>query len=246
MADQLKNILLFNVPAGATISLPHDLHQGDLALIPDRIEPDALGLLLSADDVNVTAMNPTLAPITANVLAESWHSIERAFGGVQNRHLNPQPFIPAEGGGAGSNNPMAPPDQWSSPITPGQRAELVSLISGNVEIKMIRPGSIVGLGTQLLARPELKAKKPGKLGVPAGVVTAGTLTIIVTKNGVAQTLNVVHTSVLNASGGQATQAPGIDTYNAGDTIGMLYTATSDLLPNDIVAVPCWIEVFETL
>jgi hypothetical protein len=107
MADQLKNIVHFvAIPAGNTVSLPHKLHVGGRAVIPDYLDPDPKGLTVTADAVNVTVTNTTAAPLDVFVLCESWHSIERAFGAVGVQSLIQQPFVStggASGGGGGSS-----------------------------------------------------------------------------------------------------------------------------------------------
>lgn len=111
MADQLKNIIPFVVPSMATIVHPHGLELAGKPLTPDRIEPDepATGLILSADATNITATNPTANPISVNVLAEWWHSIERAFGDIANTHLIPRPFVAGGGDGEGPTPPPSGP-----------------------------------------------------------------------------------------------------------------------------------------
>jgi len=94
MANQLKNILNFTaVPAGGTVSQPHLLNEAGVPLVPDFICPNPKGITVAADGTNVTVTNTTLLPLNVSVLVESWHTIEREFGGAQNIVLNPQPFI---------------------------------------------------------------------------------------------------------------------------------------------------------
>jgi len=101
---------------------------------------------------------------------------------------------------------------------------LSALVSTSFDtVKMIRAGSITGLGTRLTQ-----------------AITAGTLTVRVTKNGSPGTLSVVHTT---GTGGNATQAPGIDTYIAGDLIGVQLTTTSGFLPNT-TDLEAWLEMLE--
>lgn len=94
------------------------------------------------------------------------------------------------------------------------------------DLPMIRSGSIVGLATRLTA-----------------ACAAGTLTATVTKNGVAQTLAVVTTSGANASGGQVTQVAGVDTFVAGDLIGIQLTTSSGWLPVT-TNLHAWLEIEE--
>jgi hypothetical protein len=124
---------------------------------------------------------------------------------------------------------MALPEQWAQlSITPSQtNVPLSAQVSTDFDdLKMIRAGSIVGMATRLVS-----------------AITAGTLTVTVTKNGAAGTLSIVHTNGSNASGGVATQASGIDTYVAGDLIGIQLTTDAGFLPllNNVEA---WLEVSE--
>jgi hypothetical protein len=91
-------------------------------------------------------------------------------------------------------------------------------------IKMIRAGSIVGLGTRLTE-----------------AITAGTLTVSITKNGAAGTLSIVHST--SSLGSALTQAAGIDTYVAGDLIGVQLTTSAGFLPNTTY-LEAWLEVLE--
>ena len=140
MAARYKNILLFNVGAGLTVVEPHGLiGSGGLALKPDRIEPDVggTGLVLSADDTNITATNPTGLPITVNVLAEFWHSIERAFGDVAITHLTPDPFVAGQGAA-----------DVDLVVTDGVTIQGDGTIFNPVEIKAVQhDGTLTGAGT---------------------------------------------------------------------------------------------------
>lgn len=106
MAPQLKNALAFNLAAGATAILPHNLNNGQLDLTPDIVFVPSADLNVSADDQAVTLVNQGGSLITGSILVESWHTIERAFGAASNTALAPQPYIvvSAEGG----NEPPQP------------------------------------------------------------------------------------------------------------------------------------------
>lgn len=101
MTTQLKNIVAFTVGAGLTVVHAHGLNQAGLALVPDFVIPDVGGLTITADNTNVTAHNATGASITANVLVEHWHSLERAFGATTIKQLAPQPIVIDTGSGGG-------------------------------------------------------------------------------------------------------------------------------------------------
>jgi hypothetical protein len=99
MPAQLKNIVNFvGIATGSTASLPHGLQdQFGRPLVPDSlITSIGNSATLSADAFNVTATNTTSTSLTVAVLCESWHSFERAFGGVQNKKLATQPFVGAQ------------------------------------------------------------------------------------------------------------------------------------------------------
>jgi hypothetical protein len=118
------------------------------------------------------------------------------------------------------------PEQWVQQNVAANQTNvaLSALVSTNFDtIKMMRGGSVVGMSTRLTE-----------------AITAGTLTVTLTKNGVAGTLSIPHTSGV---GSVSTQAVGIDTYVAGDLIGIQITTTAGFLPvtTDLEA---WLEVVE--
>ena len=130
----------------------------------------------------------------------------------------------------GAGHRFSPPEKWTQNDIAADQVDvaLETLVSVNfADIKMIRAGSVVGLGTRLTE-----------------AITAGTLTVTITVNGVGGTLAVVHTAGSNPSGGEATQADGIDTFVAGDLIGMQITTTVGFLPvtTDLEA---WLEIQES-
>lgn len=131
------------------------------------------------------------------------------------------------GGTAGAV--FAPPEQWGQNNVAANQAAvaLSSQVSTNFDnIKMIRAGNIIGLSTRFT--------EP---------ITAGTATVIVTINGVATALQIVHTSASNPSGGVATVAAGLVPYVASDLIGITITTDAGFLPitTDLEA---WIECQE--
>jgi len=66
-------------------------------LVPDALFPDVAGAAqLTADDINVTALNLSGSPLTLSVLCESWHSFERVFGAQQITRLDSHPFVGAQ------------------------------------------------------------------------------------------------------------------------------------------------------
>lgn len=99
MATQLKNIVRFtNVAVGATVALPHGLTisppgGGDQGVVPDVLLPSRGGFTVTANATNVSVTNNTASIASVDVLAEHWHSMERAFGDVAVEELTPQPFV---------------------------------------------------------------------------------------------------------------------------------------------------------
>jgi len=107
-------------------------------------------------------------------------------------------------------------EQWAVNDVPANQTNIAmeAQVSTNFATwKAIRAGSLVGMTTRLTE-----------------AITAGQLDVEVTVNGVGTGFVITHTSVLNALGGIATQADGIDTYVAGDLIGFRFTTTVGFLP----------------
>jgi hypothetical protein len=61
--------------------------------VPDILLPSRAGFLVTADATNVTVTNQTAGVLSVDVLAEHWHSLERAFGDAAVEDLVPQPFV---------------------------------------------------------------------------------------------------------------------------------------------------------
>lgn len=110
-----------------------------------------------------------------------------------------------------------PPEVWTqNDVAAGQTAvDLETQVSQLfLTWKALRPGSIIGISTRLTE-----------------AVTAGSLLLIVTINGTpSATLGVISTSGSNPTGGQLTQAAGVDTYVAGDLLGIELTSSAGFLP----------------
>jgi hypothetical protein len=120
----------------------------------------------------------------------------------------------------------AMPEQWVKLNVPANQAAtpMFAQVSTNFDtIKAIRAGSIVGLCTRL-----------------SEAITAGTLTVTVTINGVAGTLSLVHSS---GSGSQVTQVTGIDNYVAGDLLGIQFSTNAGFLPTT-ADLEAWLQVVE--
>lgn len=234
MATQLKNILAFNnVAAGAFATLPHSLNYKGLGLVPDKLQLDNANFAyISADNANVTVQNNDVAPASCNVLVEHWHTIERTFGPDSVVALSPQPFVPAigGGGGGGGTDRYSPPEKWYQENIPGGQAnvDLSALVSVSFDtIKMIRAGSIVGLSTRFTQA--------------ITDANAGSAIITVTVNGASGTLSISHDAGSNPTGGEATQAPAVDTFVAGDLLGVEITTLATFAPTTN-KVEAWLDL----
>lgn len=120
------------------------------------------------------------------------------------------------------------PEMWGQENVAANQTNvpLSAMVSMNFDtIKMTRAGSIVGISSRLTE-----------------AITAGTLTIKVTKNGSPGTLTLVHTS---GTGGTAIQATGVDTYIANDLIGIQISTTAGFLPIT-TDLEVWLEHSVTL
>jgi hypothetical protein len=95
MATQLKNIVRFtNLAAGATIKAPHSLNLEGAAKVPDIVAiPAGAPLRVTADDKDLTITNTGDGPQSGQILVESWHTMERAFGAGNAARLSPEPFF---------------------------------------------------------------------------------------------------------------------------------------------------------
>lgn len=128
--------------------------------------------------------------------------------------------------GSGGGGIYSPAETWTQiDIAASQtNVALSTQVSQEFDtIKMTRSGSIVGLSTRLTE-----------------AVTAGTLTVEVTINGSPTSLTLAHTS---GTGSQFTQAAGIDSYVAGDLVGIRITTDAGFLPNT-TDLEAYIQLFE--
>jgi hypothetical protein len=123
-----------------------------------------------------------------------------------------------------------PPEKWHQANVAASQTDvdLNALQSINFDnIKMIRAGSIVGLSTRFTQA--------------ITDANAGSAVVTVTKNGAAGTLSLSHSSGSNPSGGEATQAAGIDTFVAGDLIGIQITTLGTFAPTT-TDVEAWLDM----
>jgi hypothetical protein len=112
-----------------------------------------------------------------------------------------------------------PSEKWvqNNVAASQSNVDLSALVSTSFDtFKAIRDGSIVGLSTALTEA--------------ITDVTADSLIVAVTVNGATGTLQISHSSGTNPSGGQATQATGIDTFSAGDELGVELTTLGTFAP----------------
>lgn len=144
------------------------------------------------------------------------------------------PFVPpftgsgSGGGGGGAAGPYSPPEKWNiNNVAADLTNEVVpALVSVNFDdIKMINDGSIVGIGWRW-----------------TDPITGGEATIIPTINGVAATLTGTSDSGTNPSGGEETQASGVDVYSAGDLLGFKLTTNAELTPDGTTNLEIWLIV----
>lgn len=140
----------------------------------------------------------------------------------------PGPGGMGAGGGAIATL-YSPPEQWGQQnVTANQvNTPLSALVSTNFdETRMMRPGSIVGLCARLTE-----------------AITAGQLTVQITINGAPAALQLVMASPTQQA--SITQGLGVDTYVAGDLIGMRISTDAGFLPitTDLEA---WLQLAEVI
>lgn len=111
MAQTLKSMLSFaNLVVGTPTVQAHGLKlQSGLAVVPDELQLDASGFTATADATNVTIMRSSTAPASVNVLCESWHTFERAFGATSVKKLSVQPIVIEGGSATGGSEPFPVP-----------------------------------------------------------------------------------------------------------------------------------------
>lgn len=109
MATTLKSIVRFvGVPPGATVSLPHNLRWSppggsDQPQVPDHVEGNAAGFMVTADATLATVTNTGPDPASIDVLCELWHTIERPFGDAAVLSIIPRPYVLTPSGSGGGN-----------------------------------------------------------------------------------------------------------------------------------------------
>jgi hypothetical protein len=98
MAQQLKNVLAFSLAAGASVVIPHQLKNAEgVPLMPDIVFLPSADLSVVTTALSITLTNESAGPIAGSALVEWWHTIERAFGDVQDTTLPGSPFVVVNG-----------------------------------------------------------------------------------------------------------------------------------------------------
>ena len=227
MPDTLISVVQFvNVPALGVVVKPHGVNIRGQGEIPDLILGNNGEFSIAGDDTNVTVTNNSGAPASIDVLCQMWHSIPRAFGVEGQKSLPVRPYIlSGDGLIPAAAQRFSPPEKWGvnnigdgTPATP-----MFGLVSTNFDdIEMIRGGSIVGLSARLTA-----------------ALAAGDIGVTVTKNGVPQTLSVAGGAAFVS--GRATQAAGIDTFLAGDKLGVEFSTGAGTAPTN-ADLEAWIDL----
>lgn len=162
----------------------------------------------NSDVIHVTTAPNTGGGLTAELGSLAMDSITgtvwHKFGAADTQW---EPLAPAR---------YVPNEMWGQNNVAASQTNvaLSTLVSQNFDTwRAVRAGSVVGI----VARHDL-------------AIVAGTATIKVSKNGA-----VLGTFVVTLSSGtiesQATQAAGIDTYVAGDLLGMMITTSGTFSPN---------------
>lgn len=219
MSDILKSIVAFtDIAGGASATKPHHLNiLGGRDETPDHLEVNNGAFSVTGDATTVTVTNNGNVADSVDVLCEMWHSIVRAFGtedSSSSQSLSVRPFVPAAGSPQGLTERFSPPEKWGrdniGDDTPA--TAMSAMVSTKFDIiQMIRAGSIVGMNARLTA-----------------ALTAGTIAVTVTINGVAGTLSVAGGA--GFGNGRSVQASGIDTFAAGDRIGVQFSTGPGAAP----------------
>jgi hypothetical protein len=122
------------------------------------------------------------------------------------------------------------PEKWGQDnVTASQTdVDLGAKVSTNFNtIKAIRAGSIVGMGT--------------RLSEAITDATEDSAVVTVTINGTPGTLGISHASGTNPSGGEAAQGVGVDSYVAGDLLGIQITTLGSFTPTT-TDIEAWLEI----
>lgn len=220
MPNRQKSLVTFaGVDPGAQETKPHGLNiLAGRKEVPDHCEVNNGAFeIIAADDTSITVINNGNVAGSVDVLCEMWISEERAFGTQDpntTQSLGVRPYIPAAWPPQGLTERFSPPEKWgrdnigdNTPAT-----AMSSMVSTKFDsIQMILAGSIVGMNARLTA-----------------ALTAGTIAVTVTINGVAGALSVA--GGVGFVDGRSVQDSGIDTFAAGDRIGVQFSTGPGAAP----------------
>jgi hypothetical protein len=103
MPQKLKtSFTLTGMVVGVPVVTLHGLNWNpSRPVTPDFIVLTEAGYTVTANSTSITITRGANAPDTVTVLAESWHTFERAFGPVSTVVLSPQPIVIQGGGSSG-------------------------------------------------------------------------------------------------------------------------------------------------
>jgi hypothetical protein len=207
-------MLVGPLASAATVTLPHDLREGDRDVTPNAVLPDRATpiVVTGITDTTVSFRNDGTLVESAIFQAIRWHSIQEA------QPLLIPPLLwqgnPGTAGAVPERSFL--PESWEEQdVATGLTDKIVAATVSTLfdEVDMVRAGSLTGLTTRLTS-----------------AITAGALTVKVSINGAATAFTLVHTSVSNPSGGRATLAPGTVPFAPGDRVGILIDTTVGFSP----------------
>ena len=163
----------------------------------------------------ITVQNNAGAPAACMLFCEWWHTVERVFPSAAGA-LPTTPVIIGETTRT-SVARYVPNEMWfHNNVAANENLAMGCLVSPDFNTwRAPRAGSIVGLVARL-----------------DGAIATGTLTVQITKNGAllgAFTLALTVGTIES----QAIQAAGIDTFVAGDRLGMWLTSSAGFVPGNL-------------
>lgn len=107
--------------AGLVVGVPsvqaHGLNWNGTAVKPDFVAMTDRGYTVTATSLTFSVTRTT-GPAAVDCLLESWHTIERDFGGDAVVTLTPQPFVIQAGGDQGATGPTGPAGGPTGPQGP--------------------------------------------------------------------------------------------------------------------------------
>lgn len=186
---RLFNIVTFTAVAPAASQVrPHGLNWGSRTVIPDVLTPGTGGNSFSftADATNVTATNLGTMSASVDVLAASWHTILRCFGGGAVA-LTPQPFV--------ANSAQGVLDVTS----PQGNTVIVDPIFGSdtTGARQGPPFATVAPALAAAQSGDAVIIRPGTYDLPAGITVPTGVTVIGTANATTlRMLNVTSATTL--------------------------------------------------